>query len=1052
PAQVKAPGSAKVGDKIKLEVSGWAALLHDTAGKPPREQLEDRPDRIPASTKKSVKWRVEYGTKKTDLGATGESVELRIEDQYVGHTLDVYAYVGDFDKRAHAKVVVSRPVVLALSWKDPDGKEHAFPEGFDVSAYYDGEKNAPLKTDKKGVLKFEAPGDKKWVSLKLGSPDQHVCLSAKGSEVKLATSAAAADEQVKKGFRVFTLPENISLAESVWQVKGTKAWSDAKYRFELTGEIGTDKKPVTMLLDPMWHYVRFEFFDRIYGDKEHMNRRMPVPPLYVEAYANGSADSTHLDSRSLWPIAPDDSSKTAQAVPWIRQRTPDGVGKPKPDKDSDYRFRTEPNTFVVSASATDRKLEKVTDAARRGPSAKRLGLYDLPALWRSQKYWARPTGGTAAFFGKLDAKSLQDSSSKETPLVFCLDDIVLCDANKRPIALAANDLVTIFHHGFSSSTPPANVSAAGVYKEGGDGTKPYSPYSDVKIEKGQYLTDYADWTRLVLANGQVHDVFADRTLQDASTIGAQGASTVGARAAVMHVDLIKEGPTPGNAQTTHASPHSKEFFCAEASIQGEYDNGKSGEWPAGVYKEWMTPYAWKNGFGRSDFVFLRCCGVDGDNELGLRMDYFRFDLNFAAVTPPMSAAGQVTWRKDCLENLAKRYNALDATNTTPTTFEPVDARLKLVVRNFWFIQQVPNGREHYAVAVTNGANRSFMGASGNAQFGTNDNVPGGDGSFIAAHETGHGSGLPDEYNEIGAQASYWKVGFGNHLIGAPFSWDEDSMMLHNKKPRPRHHWHAAEWLRVATGIDFNLVQYGNKYHLPPHPSRAPYRTWAYAPIWHEAVATAGRRGRFNTALFHHLPAPGEPFDGLLRVYVKVKIAVPGMSWADIHKFLDAFGQAASTDWNLGRAKTYYVKGDVGTGRTLGKDKFHFEKCTVSFMARFLVETLEPARIPTNDLNNYLRANYIATGTRNAVADYTAWVNKTEGYWPRDFHVTVQRADPSAWTDTHSLRYQLDPRGNDAAHLDDFFQEMVGLEGGYDEAHIKSVIVDRIFQPGAVVFS
>jgi hypothetical protein len=310
----------------------------------------------------------------------------------------------------------------------------------------------------------------------------------------------------------------------------------------------------------------------------------------------------------------------------------------------------------------------------------------------------------------------------------------------------------------------------------------------VKVEKGCYLTDYADWTRLVLANGEVHDVFADRT--------AWGASTVGARAAVMHVSLISEGPPQRTWQSAHAKPHSKEFFCAEASIQGEYDEGKRGERPVGVYKEWVTPYVWKLGFGRSDFVFLRCCGVDGATELGLRMDYFRFDLNFAAAS--MTAGQQATWRRTCLEGIANRFNALDTTNTTPTTFEPVDTTLKLVVRNFWFIQQVPNGREHYAIAVTTGGNRSSMGSDGIGQFGTNDNVPDASGSLIAAHETGHGSGLPDEYNEAGAQCSYWKVGFGNHLIGAPFAWDAESMMVSNQKPRPRHHWHAAEWLRRAS--------------------------------------------------------------------------------------------------------------------------------------------------------------------------------------------------------------------------------------------------------------
>src|SRR5581483_7649268 len=140
-------------------------------------------------------------------------------------------------------------------------------------------------------------------------------------------------------------------------------------------------------------------------------------------------------------------------------------------------------------------------------------LYDLPPLWRSKRYAVRGTGGKAEFWEKTAGEKLR-AFDKKKPLVFSLDDIVLTNDALVPLALDEKDEAAIFFHGFSDKGAPKGnaISAQGVFEPGEDAkTKPYFPYSDVKIRDGNYLSEYADWTRLVLVQGGVFSVFEHRT-------------------------------------------------------------------------------------------------------------------------------------------------------------------------------------------------------------------------------------------------------------------------------------------------------------------------------------------------------------------------------------------------------------------------------------------------------------------------------------------------------------------------------------------------------------
>src|SRR5262249_23214927 len=127
-------------------------------------------------------------------------------------------------------------------------------------------------------------------------------------------------------------------------------------------------------------------------------------------------------------------------------------------------------------------------------------------------------------------------------------------------------------------------------------------YFSQKVERLKnnvnYIADYPDWTRLVIAKGNCFDAF-DQRVRDGASIG------VGARAAVQWLDsasISAPGTNPSRPSSTL-----KPFFAIKP------------------FHEQVHP---RFSIGRYDQVCLRCCDVDGNAEVGMMMQYYRFFFRF----------------------------------------------------------------------------------------------------------------------------------------------------------------------------------------------------------------------------------------------------------------------------------------------------------------------------------------------------------------------------------------------------------------------------------------
>ncbi|MEP6901567.1 MAG: hypothetical protein ABJA66_07435 [Actinomycetota bacterium] len=375
-------------------------------------------------------------------------------------------------------------VALQLRFIDCEGIIRPFPKDFEAEIIYGNNQKTEIRKidNDEGKLIFPLLRDDakkyKFLRLQFVSKDKnHIICEKRGEAGKTATlgNRPIADEKAKQGQRFFKLPPRWSLLTSEWAVATNEKIFDktAKEKKFLLLEdnkersIGTREEPVKMLLNPNWQYLRFEFFDRYYGHStDHGNKPISIPAITVEGFYKAKSDTTTQDVRSNWVILQDDDEKKIiQCLPWILQAKTDGTAEPKPDKDSSLHFKQPEDTYVISESATVRKLKSFTrpfsptDADSLKPGANRLKHYDLPELWKSQKYWCRLSDNKTeqGFFEKMADKK----TMRQKPLIFSLDDIVLTDDKIAPLSIRDTDKVVVFYHEFLDAVADANKRGDG---------------------------------------------------------------------------------------------------------------------------------------------------------------------------------------------------------------------------------------------------------------------------------------------------------------------------------------------------------------------------------------------------------------------------------------------------------------------------------------------------------------------------------------------------------------------------------------------------------------
>lgn len=916
-------------------------------------------------------FRIALPSSRVQKGTTNPDGVARVEEIRAG-TCQV-SFPGNVEEGAEretgARHVFRLGQVLCarLEFVDPDGTVHLFPQGVSAVVEFASGATQELELGEGGILSASSEGSEGSCTFRLrpGATLQYVATGPDGATKLVDEGSQALDAALEEGHRLWSLPgSEWGPASSLWTV-GHERWDGEQQQFDLSGgAVGSEAQPVPLTLDPRWMYVRFEYYDR--ARKE----RLPVLPLLLEAAPDGGEPQI----KSNWI-----SSTGTQAIPWVEVQDP-----PKPDGEVLLRFETDPHSWIHTAEDGTRTRVSGSEQAEPGPD--RLRYYDLPEVWKSTQYFARLEGGSPEE-GRL-AELAGQATSDSAPIVLSLDDIVLTDKAGAPLGLGAEDRVALFCHSF---TEGGDLGTSGIYKPDTANRQDY--FSDVVIrgDAHNHLTDYPDWTRLVLAQGNLFDVFDRRT--------PDGDGVVGARAAVRWIDATaapwgvapdallwprpERFPDPADPETR--------FFSIQPFFQQEYSPIVN-RFP-GRHEEWATPYQWPDAVwdglsslgdesrsctGRFDLALLRCCDLDtAGKEIAIVLNYFRFAFDFnspeAGRGDVLGISGEVAeeFARDMCVGICARWNCSDNSGQTSVAIEPADAALALSVRPVWLAQNLPKSQAHFNMRVFKDTRAMMESAKGDGALGAEDNpgpwaghsaVPSDVSSrsdvkqtfptsgYVAAHEGGHGGSLPDEYIEGGTLYSMDLPPFpGNGIPGEPFALlgsSSNAMMTKNKKLEARYFWHVAEWFRVGTGIECVVRQGGDEFSLPPHQG-APRRNFTYWPWLSLINQSAGTRGLANYYLYAlgqdqysrrlfkmytggagTTTGPDEWFDGLLVVLVKMRFRFT-FTGDPLHDDMQSLLANAMTSVDkLPRVVASCKVGDL-----------ELKRCLVHFAPRFLVETL-----------------------------------------------------------------------------------------------------------------
>jgi len=878
-------------------------------------------------------------------------------------------------------------VHLQLFFRDPEGKERPLPGELPVFVEFPDKKLQEQKVDKEGRLVFDVDRSKEAFTLRfkdtetmyVGSPPR----ASGGSDSETLISSSMLDIYLAEGWRVFSLPLDWTLSSSDWPtVEGAPTYNKKNCRFEQLDDPGTDvgseSSPVKMVLDPHWQYMKVLYFDRV------LKKKLSILPVMVEGYQDKSkASGGDPDTHSNWTTHPE----ACQCLPWIVRQPP------KPDKDVLLAFRTEPHTYIeTGTSVASRELISGTEQTEMGPD--RLRYYDLPPVWKSNKYFCRHSGGTNAAAKVGAFEDLADRATTDSqPLLFSLDDIVLTDSGLDPIAwIPKDDRAALFSHTFSSGT---DLSPSGLYKpDTGNDRSSYTqlPPAEYIIDRN-YIADYPDWTRLVLAKGNIHDVFDKRTEEGKGDV-------VGARAGVCWMKYMSSSSSGGSSFTKHS-----------LAVEINYNM--------------LIEYFDK--CGKTDLAAVRCCDVSGGVEYFVVFQYLR--LCFESGDPKEKLPRE--WGDDCAQNVMERW--IEKTDPHLIPQKPGDVKAKIGVR--LFVQPVPDGFQHTKVKVAK-PERSYYSET-ECEWGGKTNKPSSSGRVTAAHECGHASGLSDEYHERWWSCSYGSPGFIEYKLGAPYSRDIPAMMRSNKVVRPRYHWHLGKWLTLHFDKIFDelpaslddaakrfSVRFGNETAYKIDFMHAEQRkTHIDFPIKSgKNQKRKNGRGWYDLHLYplgedaysHGGLKAGKTFDAILCVVVRMWLRFDlssfliGDDFDDIQSFLEDINRCIHNKFGKLNFKA--------TGKYKGTT---FKSCLIKVSPRFLVENY----VDDDDLKR-------KTDVKNET-EYNEKVAKIQAKYPYHYRVHVRDDWPwnerRVWVGGSPLGRMLQYEYDDEDTFWEFFSEMLGLE-------------------------
>ncbi len=878
-----------------------------------------------------------------------------------------------------------------LFFKDPEGAERAFPKDMPVKVVLGDHPTGAIEVlvEDDGKITLEMIGYAEVIAhrgLKLcfgSSINNFVLCELPGATASQAIGSEPAEigDAASYDKRFFNWPREWWLRQADWTVTNDDGrWDAPNGLFKMTRDgrpasLGSKTAPVKLVLDPHWQYLKFEFFDRTYGTTDHAGARKTVPPMLIVANREKST-VVAFDAGILshWWIESGDAA--IQCVPWVIQRKLNGDADSRPSAASILRFSFGPQVCVESTSATARRRVKATPTQLL-PGPARLTFYDLPEDWQSRNYYAA-LSTTAGEFGWFETVAAKPTTAAK-PLVFCLDDVVLTDHEGRRLPnWDHSERCAIFVNTFNTAQ---GCSAEGVYDP-----DPDAPWFTKEVDATapeathNYIVKQPTWVRLIAAQGNLFDVFGQRSKPSARF--NPSADVIGARAAVRWVDT-----TARMGATVVWEPHKGFFSSADRAtsdnkvVPTRYFVGGR---PALTKQDSMAvqPYfgqhytprggkytddtARSGLIGRYDMALLRCCATEvvsgNPTEIAMHVHFQRTHFDFAD-TP---AVGKEVFARSYFRNVLDRWNGVSPALGRPELV-PQDTAKRLLVRVVDFIQVLPEAQAHQKLTIKAPGEKSrdwrsahgtgLTSSTGQADSGTNN-------GFASAHEHGHEKGMPDEYNERWDGASYGQLSYKQNLPGDPYEFDgrivefaekDAPMMNGNQTLHNRYFWPSAEWVRRAVGFPFKVKLGTNlEYKVPPHADAD--RSYAFWPLTgvndHSLPAIAplkANRGRVNAFLYavgaddfavKTMPklekrSSTTPYDGIAVFTVLLRVNAWSMADSDMKLLVQALAKVVQNQGTRKLNHRWYL---TGTARHGTPQAWTFARCLLYFSPRFLVST------------------------------------------------------------------------------------------------------------------
>ncbi len=649
-------------------------------------------------------------------------------------------------------------------------------------------------------------------------------------------------------------------------------------------------------LNAVGYHLKFSYFDRVHQALK------PVPDgLPIKVFENGATEINARISYSggvyLVKVQEDDS------------RT-----------DLHFEFETT-NKWIYSADSSTEPVivTKTPQEIAAMAFSERIKYYDLPSKWSAKNYWARYDGNmnTGGIFREVMETTKQykpfggNVTSSDAPLIFSLDDIVLCtnnrsqdvrDQNAGGASFPANNPLdnnsrySLFYLDYTTteSYGSENKNLRKMKVHNPDPNMPHT--TNVQFTRN-HITDVPGNTRVVYFCNGFYDVFDKRTKPDDTGFNFASGHVAGARMAMLNDATIHHSE---NLIATNAAHITAGFCIAPGNPVG----------------------------GNYDLHYFHNCGeLDGKP-----LNYVL--VHWSARVQADTSSGSTITANDVANHSHPGFaNANERMNKKNYLFVKDSGTHDIIIRPVWFMEfkNNTNGGRHKAMitVVTSGSwmlptTAHFRKASYQTEpnrFQTNDpnntkqDTDGQTNEPLAnCHEMGHAQGNGDEYlydasdaagNNWGGVPDYAQP---NTAEGGPYSGDDLALMTRNRAWRMRHIWKFVCWLhdRSASGGPLNSYFSGTRFKITlPTTSGTPHDY--KLPEAHRNVILPAFKGtdietgadsaadlmlyRLGDEEYARLIKPGITFNGILAV--KTKFAI---------KFIN--GSGAANQWTRQRKRSW----------------------------------------------------------------------------------------------------------------------------------------------------